>query len=64
MKNNSTKLLVGACLVALGGCVSAPSIDATANQSFDGLTPIKGTAMRQVWADEEFDLTRSLYEAR
>jgi hypothetical protein len=58
MKNNSTKLLVGACLVALGGCVSAPSIDATANQSYDGLTPIKGTAMRQVWADEEFDLTR------
>ena len=50
-------LLVGACLAMLGGCVSTPSIDSTARQSFDGLTPIKGTAMRQVWADEEFDLT-------
>ena len=56
--NNELKKLVGvACLAALAGCVSTPSIDAEAKKSFDGLTPLKGTILSQVWVDTEFDLT-------
>lgn len=44
-------------LIALSACsTSNPKIDPTGEPSYDGLLPVTGTIMRQVWAREDVDL--------
>jgi hypothetical protein len=53
----TTALFMVFSLFALGACsTSNPKIDPAGEPSFDGLLPVTGTIMRQVWAREDVDL--------
>jgi hypothetical protein len=51
------RVLLATSMLLLGACTTSnPKIDPTGEPSFDGLTPLTGTVMRQVWAREDLDL--------
>lgn len=44
-------------VISLGACTTSnPKIDPSGEPSYDGLLPVTGTIMRQVWAREDVDL--------
>lgn len=51
------RVLLVTSMLLLGACTTSnPKIDTTGEPSFDGLMPLTGTVMRQVWAREDLDL--------
>ena len=44
--------------IAIPGCTTSPTIDTSAEVTFDGLYPLKGTRADQAWARNDVDLTR------
>ena len=43
--------------VVISGCTTSPTIDTSAEATFDGLYPIKGARADQAWARNDVDLT-------
>ncbi len=53
----SSTLIIAISLFSLNACTTSnPKIDPSGEPSFDGLLPVTGTIMRQVWAREDVDL--------
>ena len=53
-------LIVALATVLFSGCASAPAtVDTSpeAEVTFDGLHPVEGAKMQQVWARDDFDLS-------
>jgi hypothetical protein len=55
--NKKVPMLIASLLV-LTACASEPTIDRTAELTFDGLAPVKNGNFREAWADPDIDFSQ------